>query len=374
MKKLRVLLPLIVMTVASSIGFSAEPVNPNATPEARKLLAFLHEIQGKYTLAGQHNFINSGSKYTDLIKLITGKSPIIWGSDFSFAYEGDEPRKFQHCGPINLTNPPEPLAYLKLTPEEARERLVKTVIRKHQEGYIITLMWHACPPGEGDTCDGAKIWAMERRPTPEQWTELTTDGTPLNSAWKRQADVIAGYLKQLQDAKVPVLWRPYHEMNGVWFWWCNQKGEQGFKKLWIMMYDYYVNHHKLNNLIWVWNTNAPRNRPNDEAYAYEDFWPGIEYVDVLAADVYRRDWKQSHHDDLLKLAQGKPIALGEVGDPPTPEILDAQPRWAWFMPWGWLATLGKSPEVLRRTLADKRVLCQGDVTIDSDGTYKIKPR
>jgi mannan endo-1,4-beta-mannosidase len=35
-----------------------------------------------------------------------------------------------------------------------------------------------------------------------------------------------------------------------------------------MMYNYYVNHHKLDNLIWVWNTNATRDIPGDEAFAY----------------------------------------------------------------------------------------------------------
>ena len=74
-----------------------------------------------------------------------------------------------------------------------------------------------------------------------------------------------------------------------------------------------MNHHKLNNLIWVWNANAPRLLPNDEAWAYEDYFPGLECVDVLAADVYHHDYKQSHHDELVKLGEGKVIALGEVG-------------------------------------------------------------
>lgn len=363
---------LLISFLAFSSALNAQPVNPNASPEARKLLTFLKEIQGHYTLAGQHNFINSGSKYTDIVKAITGKTPILWGSDFSFAYQGTAPKNFQHCGPLNLTNPPEPLAYLDLTPEDARQRLIKMAVQKYKAGHIITLMWHECPPGMGDTCDGAKIWAMNNRPTPKEWEELTTEGTPANTAWKSQADVIAGYLKQLKEAQVPVLWRPYHEMNGVWFWWCNQKGENGFKKLWIIMYDYFVNHHKLDNLLWVWNTNAPRAIPGDEAYAYEDFWPGEKYVDVLAADVYRRDWKQSHHDDLLKLANGKPIALGEVGDPPTSQILESQPRWAWYMPWGWLTMVGNSPEALKKLYADPRILTRDDVTRDQEGTYQVK--
>jgi mannan endo-1,4-beta-mannosidase len=49
-------------------------------------------------------------------------------------------------------------------------------------------------------------------------------------------DVIAWFLKQLDYAEVPVLWRPYHEMNGGWFWWGQKKGESGYKKLWQMMW------------------------------------------------------------------------------------------------------------------------------------------
>ena len=332
-------------------------------------------------MSGQHNFVATGSKYTDTIQVITGKTPIVWGSDFSFSYDGEEPTRFQHCGPINIDDPGNLRSFkdfrnhkaniTDLTPEAARTRLVKNAIEKYREGYIITLMWHACPPGYGDKCDGKLIWAMEDRPTPEEWEELTTDGTEMNLAWKQQADNIATYLKELKDAGVPVLWRPYHEMNGVWFWWCNQKGENGFKRLWIMMYNYFVHHHKLDNLVWVWNTNAPRDRPGDEAFAYEDFWPGHEYVDVLAADVYRADWKQSHHDDLLKLGMGKPIAIGEAAPPPTPEILSAQNHWAWFMPWGNLVFWGRGPEQMKTLMADERVLNLEDVTRGEDGRYRI---
>jgi hypothetical protein len=81
------------------------PCGGPATPEAQRLLGFLHEIQGKHTLSGQHNFIVSGSRFTDRIHEITGKYPLVWGSDFSFAYQGDAPLRFQHCGPLNLTEP-----------------------------------------------------------------------------------------------------------------------------------------------------------------------------------------------------------------------------------------------------------------------------
>jgi mannan endo-1,4-beta-mannosidase len=365
----------LLLCVAAASAVAAEAprnVNPNATPEARALLDFLYEIQGTHTLSGQHNFIATGSMFTDKLREATGKTPIVWGSDFSFAYEGDTPERFQHCGPLNLTTPGTEVDFTGLTPEKARAQMVHNAIQAWHDGHVVTLMWHACPPGEGDTCDGRKIWAMEDRPSQEWWDELTTDGSEVNEAWKVQADRIAGYLKQLQDAKVPVLWRPYHEMNGVWFWWCNKKGDDGFKKLWNMMYDRYVNHHGLNNLVWVWNTNAPRLIPGDEAFAYDLFWPGSDTVDVLAADVYRGDWQQPHHDELRALAAGKPIAIGEMAPPPTPRILDAQPYWEWFMPWGNLVFWGRGPEQMKTLMADERVLNLEDVTRDEDGRYRIR--
>jgi len=368
---------LCLLASAASAG-EARPrtVNPNATPEARRLLDFLYEIQGKQILSGQHNFIVSGSRFSERIRELTGRTPLVWGSDFSFAYKGDTPQGFQHCGPLNLSEPGTKVAVSDLTPEAAREQLVKNAIQAHRDGHVVTLMWHGCPPGLGDACDGKAIWALKDRPSQEWWDELTTDGSKLNTAWKSQADVIAGYLKQLKEAHVPVLWRPYHEMNGVWFWWCDKKGPNGFRKLWRMMYDRYVNHHHLDNLIWVWDTNAPRDRPGDEAFAYEDFWPGLDVVDVLAADVYRDDWKQSSHDDLRKLGQGKPIAIGEVAPPPALETLAAQPYWTWFMPWGNLVMWGAGPERTKALFADERVLAREDVTRDKDGTYTVtrKPK
>jgi mannan endo-1,4-beta-mannosidase len=365
------------LLIIAAAGGAAEkpsppPANPRATPEARQLLAFLRSVDGKYILSGQHNFIATGSRFTDRVRETTGRAPLVWGSDFSFAYQGDAPKEFQHCGPLNLTEPGTPVDFTKLTPEEARKRMVANAIEAHRKGHVITLMWHRCPPqAGGDACDGRAIWTWDRRPTPAEWDELTKDATPLNTAWKKQADGVAAYLKELRDARVPVLWRPYHEMNGIWFWWCDKKGPDGFAKLWRMEYEYFVKRHGLDNLLWVWNPNAPRDKKNDEAYAYEDFFPGLDYVDVLAADVYHEDWKQSHHDDLARLAQGKPIALGEVGQPPTPELLEAQPRWAWFMPWGNLVFWGKGPERLKALFAVDRVLALGDVRRAQDGSYEI---
>lgn len=285
-----------------------KPVNGKASTEARKLLAYLYEIDDEHTLSGQHNYNHELTRYTNKAQEIGGRFPAIWGTDFIWSGQQDPGQK-----------------------------IVDEAIAQHSRGSIITLMWHAGRPMD----DPPYRWteSIQGDLTPEEWQELTTPGTALHARWRDQVDRIAMYLKQLRDANVPVLWRPYHEMNGVWFWWGDKKGEEGYVKLWRMLYDRFVNFHQLNNLLWVWNANAPRDIPKDEAYDYADYYPGHEYVDILATDVYNFDYEQKDYDSLLALADGRVIALGEVGELPKLEILAAQPKWAWFMVWAsWLET------------------------------------
>ncbi|WP_462354612.1 glycoside hydrolase family 26 protein [Alistipes timonensis] len=372
---------LLLLTTVALLGGCAgsqkiTPVNPGASPEARQLLEFLYSIRGRYTLTGQHNFISDPARYDSVVFEMTGKRPVVWGSDFSFNARGENVRDYHHCGPMNLTSPwGECLPNGKST-EELRQGLVEEIKARHAEGRIITLMWHCCFPAECNDCNGSSIWTWKGRPSQLVWDELTTEGTRLNRQWKAQMNTIVPYLEQLRDARIPILWRPYHEMNGVWFWWCGKPGENGFKKLWIMTYDYLTRVHGLNNLLWVWNTNAPRDKEGDEAGPYADYYPGSEYVDVLAADVYHRDYKQLHHDDLKALAGGKLIALGEVGQLPDPESYHNQPDWSWFMVWGYFINSQKTDDLdsaaaVRRIYDDPRTLTLDEIDF-SDGTYRLR--
>ena len=325
------------------------PVNPKATTEAKALLDFLYQISGKYILSGHHNWTHLPTKYNEEVKQMTGHYPVVWGSDFSFHFRGEDP-------------------------DVVRQGMIDKAIELYHQGHIITLMWHCCYPTDGDSCTKESIWVMENKVPKSEWDSLTTPGTELNNQWRAQADNVAKYLKQLQEAHIPVLWRPYHEMNGVWFWWCQQPGEEGFIKLWKMMYDYFTNHHQLNNLIWIWNANAPRSIPDDEAYAYKDYFPGLEYVDVLASDVYHNDYKQSHHDDLIELAQGKPVALGEIGQMPTPDILNEQPHWTWFMGWANLLHKANEPDSVTALYNAPSTITLNEITKNKDGSYEVQPK
>ncbi len=310
-----------------------KPVNKNASPEAKELLEYLYSINEKKIISGHCASGNDFNKWHKYVEDLTGKSPAIWGSGFG---------KYYKVGNGNA--------------------IVKEAIKRYKDGYIVTLMWHTGRPQDNPPFDWKTSTQGEM--TDGEWKELTTSGTTLNKKWEKRVDSVATYLKELKKANIPVLWRPYHEMNGIWFWWGDKKGKDGYAKLWKMMYNRFVYHHKLNNLIWVWNANTPRDRENDEAYDYDLYFPGLDYVDVLAADVYHNDYKQSHHDDLLKLSKGKVIALGEVGEVPSPEILDDQPMWTWFMIWVQWVETHNTPQKVKDLYDYPRTLSLDEVKSD----------
>jgi mannan endo-1,4-beta-mannosidase len=279
-------------------------VTPDASYEATELFIYLHQISGKKTLTGQHDQPIFGSAYYQRVYEVTGEHPAVKGMDFGFS----EPNTLDG---INF-----------------RQNLVDEAIKYWKDGTIITLMWHAVPP---DMDEPVTFKAdIQSHLTDKQWNELITPDSELNRRWQSQVDVIAFFLKQLRDAHVPVIWRPYHEMNGKWFWWGARPGEQGYQKLYKMLFERLVNYHKINNLIWVFNANEIS---GDWMAPYVDFYPGHEYVDILATDVYRNNYQLSDYDQLLELGEGKLIALGEVGKMPSAEILIQQPKWIWFMTW-----------------------------------------
>lgn len=280
-----------------------DPVTPGASAEARALLAYLYEISGNGILSGQHNApLNGSTRLAGMHKQV-GEYPAVFGQDFGFSEPGS-------WDGINF-----------------RQHIVDEAIRRHRQGFINTIMWHAVRPMDSEPQTFEQ--SIQGKLTDQEWRELLTPGTLLNERWKSQVDVIAWHLKQLQHAKVPVLWRPYHEMNGFWFWWCGRKGENGYAKLWHMLYDRLVNFHGLDNLIWVFNGNEIKERVAN----YSDFYPGNDVVDVLATDVYSGRYNKEDYQQLIKLGGGKPIALGEIGSLPSVATLQAQPRWTWFMSW-----------------------------------------
>jgi mannan endo-1,4-beta-mannosidase len=302
------------------------PVTPGATPEAVALLNFFHRIAGQHTLTGQHNYPADKDQHTMASAKAWGKVPAIFGKDLGFAKEGDKDSAY------------------------VRDQIVAELKQQYQNGSLVTMCWHEVPPtadepvtfrarrGSGTnttSATSALLNTVQGQLTESQYQDLLTPGTELNNRWCAQVDAIVPYLKKLEAAHVPLLWRPVHEMNGTWFWWGGQRGKYGTAAIYKMMFDRLVKHHQIKNLIWIWSVD----RPEGTSLKFEECWPGPEYVDILALDCYQ-EFKQSYYDDLLKLASGKPITLAEVGNNLSLAALQAQPRWTWWMTWAGLGARG----------------------------------
>ncbi len=304
--------------------------NPDATPAARALLKQIDAVSGAATLSGEHNYPNTVSRYSDRVYELTGHYPAIFGQDFGFSAGEDKDSTL------------------------SRSSMIQEVIRQYRSGAVIALCWHAVRPTEDEPVTFHD--SVQGKLTDWEFQQVITPGTELHARWERQADRIAGYLRELQDAGVPVLFRPYHEMNGNWFWWGGRPGPSGTAAIYRMIFDRYVHVHHLNNLIWVWNVNAP----SANAGPVDQYWPGPAYADVVAIDIYG-GFEQSYYDSMLALAgTHKPVALAEVGTMPTLEVLAKQPRWAYMMMWSGSAEDSNSPAQLKAVLSAPNVIDRGD--------------
>jgi mannan endo-1,4-beta-mannosidase len=332
-----VLLLVLIFNLLASIfpanvtnsQISLEPVNPAASESAKSLLAYLYSLSGQKTISGQHDYLESTDEWSHQVKSITDKYAGIHGYELG--------------GILNQND--ETLA-------SQRNGVVDSAIQWFKAGGIVTISYHANLPG---TC---ACWSnIQKSLSQQEFDKIVTPGTTQYKQLIADLDKVAVYLKQLQDTGVPVLWRPYHEMNGGWFWWGKKNN---YALLWNIMYERFVQYHHLNNLLWVWSPNAP----NASADKYDLTYPGASKVDILAADVYGSSSDGKFYTDLLKLANGKPIAIGENGQLPNPEIFKKdQKKWVYMMTWGKLLNEDNTPSTIRSFYNSEDILTRDELNI-----------
>ncbi|OHE97167.1 glycosyl hydrolase family 26 [Colletotrichum orchidophilum] len=271
-------------------------VNSKANADANALYTYLRSIYGKNILSGQQEL-----NYANWVNEIIGKSPALVSVDLM----DYSPSRVER-GTIGTA--------------------VEEAITHHERGGIVSVLWHwNAPTGLYDTEEN-KWWSgFYTRATDFDVSTALADTTNANyTLIIRDIDAIAVQLKKLQDAGVPVLWRPLHEAEGAWFWW-GAKGPEACKKLWALVYDRLTDHHELNNLVWIWNSVAA------------DWYPGDDTVDVLSTDVYAQGHgpMTTQYNDLITLGKDKKlIAAAEVGSAPFPDLLQAyETHWLYFCVW-----------------------------------------
>jgi mannan endo-1,4-beta-mannosidase len=283
------------------------PSNPSATQGAKKLLEFMYRISGKKILSGQESMFFDGtfpSSRDQYVFQRTGKYPAVYATDF---------------GDVNTGNLSD------------RYKVVSNCIAYAKKGSIISIQYHMIQP---DLQDGAGFAAMNiKGSTYTKMDEILTNGSSLNTVLNSRLDELAGYLKTLEDSSVTVIFRPYHEMNGDFFWWSCQPR---FKELWIYTWKYLTETKKCNNLLWMFSANHWSGSAEKADPRY--YYPGDQYVDMLGMDVYTNyghSYSKTCHDSLRILGNGRPIAITENGNFPVnfDSWRSEQPYWVYFMTW-----------------------------------------
>lgn len=280
--------------------------NPGSNERTRRIFEYICDNFGTNIIAAQQESIWAGSPEYEMdhILKVTGKLPAMRGLDFK-ANDFDG--------------------------------VVMRSIEWTKRGGLVTICWHTgvaisdYPESKKDDPDFERLF-----------TEGTAENTTLMSSWDRAARA----LQDLRRADVTVLWRPFHEFDGQWFWW-GKGGSENFKRLWKLMYNKFKNEYKLDNLIWV--------------LGYADFvkdgwYPGDEYCDIIGSDTYDNSTRKAGWE-LLKKLTGKPMAFHECGNvPPVGDFVRDGAVWAWFMTWHTQYLMANNNDTLSGVYNDPRVI------------------
>jgi len=279
------------------------PSNKKASNEVKTILEYLKNISGKKIITGQYTKTTL-QKELQYIKKITGKEPALCGFELlSYSININYETCSEEC--------------LKEI-EENKNTLQNAWDWALNKKGLITFTWHWFSPlGGSDKSFYSKNTTFDA-------SQAVIPGTDENVALLADMDNMANHLKTFCDKHIPILWRPFHEAEGDWFWW-GSKGYEVALKLYRLMYDRYTNYHKLNNLIWVWNSPIP------EGYV------GDDVVDVISRDLYMEKHQHSdyrkEYEELIKITPANKLAaLGEVGIIPSiTQLAKSKIPWAWYM-------------------------------------------
>lgn len=274
---------VVALTVATGIVIAVirtpRPVTADPSPATQQLFDALRAQQGQGIRFGQQLALTVNvSGEPDI-----GATPAIVGWD-TLAFSGAEP----------------PSSF---------EGVVQGVIEADRLGAVSTLSMHLPNLVTGgdysDTSGDAPA-------------TLLADPAPLNA----YLDQIAALAERSVDASgelIPIIFRPFHEGTGDWFWW----GGADASALYRHAVTYLRDEKGVTNLLYTWSPNGPF---DGDADAYLATYPGDDVVDILGLDFYESDNSADNSDDYIAQlvadlamvartadAHGKIAALTEFG-------------------------------------------------------------
>ncbi len=305
------------------------PANPHTNDRAKAILNYFQGLEAqpdKRVVSGQFSNFGDGANLRLVTQIHdqTGHWPALLGADYAGR------------GGISTQAPNQ------------------AVLEYWQQGGLVTLSAHLYNPARTNVPFGGL------RDKDADLKTLLDPKTEIHARWMQELDQIADGLQQLKDQGVVVLWRPFHEMNGNWFWW-DGKDPQTFVQLWRQMFNYFTKTKGLDNLLWVY---APNHGTNTVVY-----YPGDRYVDLVGLDAYTDFVDTNHILGYAEIARlPKPFGFTEFGphSPSNPPgdydyrrflagVQTNFPRTVFFMSWNAKWSLASNTNVTE-LLNDPRII------------------
>lgn len=244
-------------------------VDSNATASTKALAAYLTGLRkDDKVLFGHQNStfrsVRDNGKTSD-IKDITGSEAGLFGID-TLALAGTE------CASEN------PLVASIAASKKAYDNGSIITLSCHMPNFTnakITDTGNAEHPYDFSKCD----FSESKDLTP--CADYILEGGEYNAQYNAYLDIIADYALKLQKKNVPILFRPFHENSGGWFWWGTSTSADSYRAIWRYMVNY-LQAKGVHNLLYVYSPNGPIDSESD----YLSRYPGDAYVDVLGFDYY----------------------------------------------------------------------------------------
>lgn len=155
------------------------------------------------------------------------------------------------------------------------DRMKKWIEEVYNRGGVNTISWHMNNP-----YTGKNSWDT----TPNSLASILPNGEKhqLYVSWLDNAADFFNSLKGRGGKKIPILYRPFHELTGNWFWWCKNNGTpEQFKALWQFTINYWRETKNVHNLIIVYNTSDFKTKAD-----FMEYYPGNDLVDMISFDSY----------------------------------------------------------------------------------------
>ena len=198
------------------------------------------------------------------IKKNTGYDPALLGSDFMFITDK------------NNNNQSDNWFY------QQEQKIINDTKAAYAKGMINTFSWHLREPYNEDSFYTSDMTAEQKNTA---FKSILPGGS--NHEWyKKKLDKVASVFLNLKGAKgelIPIIFRPFHEFDGSWFWWgANFCTPEEYKIAYKFTVDYLKNTKGVHNVLYAF---SPDNSYNT-AEGYLSRYPGDAYVDVLGMDNY----------------------------------------------------------------------------------------